>query len=86
VRAAASEKTPMSYELPRPAKLLVEIESKYIGFNVGRTHKAGKKVKVQRSPADPGLFIIWFSKTEIATIAAVQLPQTIEYTDGRAQL
>ncbi|CAD6559607.1 hypothetical protein LMG28727_06904 [Paraburkholderia kirstenboschensis] len=71
----------MNYELPRPAKLLVAVESKYLGFDVGRTHKAGKKVKVQRSPADVGLFIIWFGKAEIAKIPALQLTQTIEYTD-----
>ncbi|WP_179400675.1 hypothetical protein [Burkholderia guangdongensis] len=76
----------MSYELPRPAKLLVEVHSKYLGLNAGRTHKAGKKCKVQRSPADPGLFIIWFGKTEIAKVPALQLTQTIEYTDGRKQL
>ncbi|KAK46369.1 hypothetical protein BG58_11130 [Caballeronia jiangsuensis] len=76
----------MSYELPRPAKLKKEIESKYIGFGVGRTHKVGKKCKVQRSPAEPGLFIIWFGKTEIAKVAALQLTETIEYTDGRPQL
>jgi len=76
----------MSYELPRAAKLKVAIESKYIGLQVGRTHKAGKKCKVQRSPADPGLFIIWFGKTEIAKVPALQLTETIEYTDGRTQL
>jgi len=76
----------MSYELPRAAKLLKEVESKYIGFGVGRTHKVGKKVKVQRSPADPGLFIIWFGKTEIAKIDALELTSTVQYTDGREQL
>ena len=76
----------MSSELPRPAKLLVDVESKYIGFDVGRTHKAGKKVKVQRSPADPCLFIIWFGKAEIAKIRGLQLAQTIEYTDVLTKL
>ncbi|QNB14284.1 hypothetical protein G5S35_22360 [Paraburkholderia tropica] len=76
----------MSYELPRAAKLKKEVESKYIGLNAGRTHKAGKKCKVQRSPAEPGLFIIWFGKTEIAKIPALQLTDTIEYLDGRPQL
>ncbi|MEZ0602972.1 hypothetical protein ACAX43_12575 [Paraburkholderia sp. IW21] len=76
----------MSYEMPRAAKLLKEVESKYIGLSAGRTHKAGKKCKVQRSPADPGLFIIWFGKTEIAKVPALQLTETIEYTDGRQQL
>ncbi|REE07303.1 hypothetical protein B0G71_7791 [Paraburkholderia sp. BL27I4N3] len=71
----------MNYELPRSARLLVAVESKYVGFDVGRTHKAGKKVKVQRSPADIGMFIIWFGKAEIARISALQLTQTIEYTD-----
>ncbi|MEX3923097.1 hypothetical protein AB4Y36_03610 [Paraburkholderia sp. BR10936] len=76
----------MSYELPRAAKLLINVDSKYIGLDAGRTHKAGKKCKVQRSPADPGLFIIWFGKTEIAKVPALRLTQTIEYTDGRTQL
>jgi hypothetical protein len=76
----------MSYELPRAAKLKREVESKYIGLNAGRTHKAGKKCKVQRSPAEPGVFIIWFGKTEIAKVPALQLTDTIEYLDGRPQL
>jgi hypothetical protein len=76
----------MSYELPRAAKLLVEVQSKYIGKDEGRKHKAGKVVKVQRSPADPGVFIIWFGKAEIAKVPALQLSATIEYTDGRPQL
>ena len=75
----------MAYETPRAAKLLKEVESKYIGFGVGRTHKIGKKCKVQRSPAEPGLFIIWFGKTEIAKVQALDLTTTIQYTDGRPQ-
>lgn len=73
----------MSYELPRPAKLKVEVKSKIIGQDAGRLHKAGKNVKVQRSPADPGVFIIWFGKNEVAKVPALQLPATIEYLDGR---
>jgi hypothetical protein len=76
----------MSYEVPRAAKLLVQVESKYIGIGAGRTHKAGKKCKVQRSPANPGEFIIWFGKTEYSKVPALQLTQTVEYTDGREQL
>lgn len=49
----------MSYEIPRAAKLLKDVQSKYIGKTDGRLHKAGKAVKVQRSPANPGEFIIW---------------------------
>lgn len=65
----------------RAAKLLVEVESRYIGFNVGKTRKAGRKVNVQRSQADPDNFIIWFGKAEIASIPALKLAQTIEYID-----
>jgi hypothetical protein len=75
----------MSYELPRAAKLLVDVQSKYIGKDEGRMHKAGKKVKVQRSPANPGEFIIWFGKAEVAKIQALELSKTIEYTDGRKE-
>ncbi|WP_236002473.1 hypothetical protein [Paraburkholderia elongata] len=76
----------MSYEPLRPAKLLIEVESKYIGFNVGRKHRAGKKVKVQRSPANPGIFIIWFGKAEVAQVPALRLAQTVEYTDDQSKL
>ena len=75
----------MSYELPRPAKLLVPVTTKYIGQDDGRSHKAGKKCNVQRSPADPGIFIIWFGKKEYAKVPALELTQTIEYLDGRPQ-
>ncbi|WP_175658232.1 hypothetical protein [Burkholderia vietnamiensis] len=75
----------MSYELPRAAKLLVDVQSKYIGKVDGRLHKAGKSVKVQRSPANPGEFIIWFGKAEIAKVQALDLPNTIKYTDRREQ-
>jgi len=47
----------------RAAKLLVEVESRYIGFNVGKRRKAGRKVNVQRSQTDPATFIIWFGKS-----------------------
>jgi hypothetical protein len=75
----------MSYELPRAAKLLKDVQSKYLGKNEGRLHKAGKKVKVQRSPANPGEFLIWFGtgNKEYAKIQALELRDTIEYTDGR---
>ncbi|MEX3953059.1 hypothetical protein AB4Y40_35575 [Paraburkholderia sp. EG287B] len=76
----------MSGEPLRPAKLLVEVESRYIGFNVGKTHKAGRKVKVQRSQADPDTFIIWFGKAEIARIPALKFAQTIEYIDAWPKL
>ncbi|MFD1561901.1 hypothetical protein ACFSHT_40675 [Paraburkholderia silviterrae] len=75
----------MNHEQPRCAKLLVAVESKYVGLDVGRAHKAGKKVKVQRSATEPGQFIIWFGRTEIARISALELAQTIEYIDGRAE-
>ncbi|MFM0554784.1 hypothetical protein P0D69_28010 [Paraburkholderia sediminicola] len=75
----------MSYEVPRAAKLLVEVQSKYIGIGAGRTHKAGKRCKVQRNPSNPGEFVIWFGKTEIAKVQALDLTSTIEYTDGRPQ-
>lgn len=75
----------MSYELPRPAKLLVDVKSKFIGKDEGNLHKAGKKVKVQRSPANPGEFIIWFGKAEIAKVQALDLRDTIAYTDGRPE-
>ena len=74
----------MSYELPRPAKLKVDVKSKFIGQDAGRMHKAGKNVKVQRSPSDPGVFVIWFGKNEVAKVPALQVPETIEYTDHRA--
>lgn len=75
----------MSYEVPRPALLLKDVQSKYIGKDTGRLHKAGKKVKVQRSPANPGEFIIWFGKAEIAKFQALDLVDTIQYTDGRKE-
>jgi hypothetical protein len=75
----------MSYETPRPAKLLIDVQSKFIGKDEGRMHKTGKKVKVQRSPANPGEFIIWFGKAEIAKIQSLELSKTIEYTDGRKE-
>ncbi len=76
----------MAYEVPRAAKLLKEVESKYLGLSVGRTHTKGHKCKVQRSPADPGIFVIWFGKTEYAKVQALDLTTTIQYTDGREQL
>jgi len=76
----------MSYEIPRAAKLLVPVQTKVVGSDEGRLLKVGKAVKVQRSPAEPGVFIIWVSKKEYAKIPALQLTETIQYTDGREQL
>jgi hypothetical protein len=77
----------MSYEVPRAAKLLVDVQSKFIGKDEGKMHKAGKKVKVQRSPSNPGEFIIWFGagNKEYAKVQSLDLRQTIEYTDGRPE-
>lgn len=77
----------MSYELPRAAKLLVDVQSKFIGKPDGNLHKAGKKVKVQRSPANPGEFVIWFGagNKEYAKVQAMDLKDTIAYTDGRPE-
>jgi hypothetical protein len=77
----------MSYELPRAAKLLVDVHSKFIGKDEGKLHKAGKKVKVQRSPQNPGEFIIWFGSgsKEYAKVQSLDLRSTIEYTDGRPE-
>lgn len=76
----------MSYAAPRPAKLKIEVTSKNIGKGGAlENHRAGKKVQVQRSPAEPGFFIIWFSKYNIAKIPAEQLQATIEYTDGKPE-
>lgn len=75
----------MSYENPRPAKLLKDVQSKYVGKPDGRLHKAGKKVTVQRSPQNPGEFIIWFGKAEYAKCLPLNLAETIQYTDGRRE-
>lgn len=73
----------MSYENPRPAKLLLPLTSKIVGKNEGKIYKAGKKVTVQRSPAEPGLYLVWFAKNEYAKIDAMDITKIIEYTDGR---
>lgn len=80
----------MSYELPRKAKTLVPLTAKVIGKNMTKDYKAGKACEVQRSPMNPGEFIIYFQNTKTAAILckvdAINLVETIEYTDGREQL
>lgn len=63
----------------RPARLITDVESRYLGLAVGRPHKAGKKVKVQQSTRDPAYFVLWFGKTEIAMIPASSLSTTIQF-------
>jgi hypothetical protein len=75
----------MSYAAPRKAKIKVVLTAKVIG--TGRTveYKAGKACQVQRNPGHPGMFIVWFSRTNVAHIPAERLPETIEYADGKPE-
>lgn len=73
----------MSYENPRPAKLLVPLQSKTVGKDEFKMHRAGRKVTVQRSPAEAGIYLVWFAKNQYAKVEAMKLIETIEYTDGR---
>ena len=73
----------MSYAAPRKAKTKVEVTAKVIGQGTTTTYKAGKACQVQRNPSNPGMFIVYFTKTNIAQVRAEDLPETIEYTDGK---
>ena len=75
----------MSYAAPRPAKLKIQLETKVIGTPTKNMQKIGKKVQVQRNPSQPGMFIVWISKKELAQVPAEKLTDTIEYTDGRPE-
>lgn len=75
----------MSYAAPRKAKLKLPLTAKV--FGQGRTvdYKAGKACTVQRNPSQPGMFIVYFSKTNIAQVPAEKLAESIEYTDGKPE-
>lgn len=79
----------MSYELPRKAKTLVAITAKVVGKDRTVDYKEGKACTVQRSPSNPGEFIIYFKYTRteaiIAKVDSIKITETIEYTDGREQ-
>lgn len=75
----------MSYAAPRKAKLKIAVTAKVVGQGRTVDYKAGKACQVQRNPSHPGMFIVWFSKTNIAQVPAEQLTNTIEYTDGRSE-
>lgn len=75
----------MSYAVPRKARLKLPITAKGIGSKNTVTYRAGKACQVQRNPAHPGMFIVWFSKTNIAHLPAEQLPETIVYMDGKLE-
>lgn len=80
----------MAYEIPRPAKTLKEITAKVVGKDETKTYKAGKAVKVQRDPTNPGQYVIYFENNRSKGIAifkkipSIELQDTIQYTDGRA--
>jgi hypothetical protein len=48
-------------------------------------YKAGKACQVQRNPSNPGMFIVYFSNTNIAQVPAEHLPETIQYMDGKPE-
>lgn len=75
----------MSYAAPRKAKTKVPMIAKVIGANRTIEYKAGKACQVQRNPSNPGMFIVYFSKTNITQVPAIQLPEAIEYTDGKLE-
>jgi hypothetical protein len=82
----------MSYEIPRPAKIKVPIKAKVVGKDEFVDYRPGKTCKVQRDPTNTGQFVIYFEynkskgKAIIAKFDAKNLPETIEYTDGRGNL
>lgn len=75
----------MSYAVPRKAKTKVALVAKVIGQGRTVEYKAGKACQVQRNPSNPGMFIVYFSKTNIAQVPANQLSETIQYTDGKPE-
>lgn len=83
----------MSYANPRPAKLKLQVATRIITGNGSPTtamREPKEKCTAQRSPNDPGFFILYFgkktpSKQEYAKIPAEQLADTIEYTDGKPE-
>lgn len=76
----------MSYAAPRPAKTKKELIAKVIGAGTTKTYKAGKACQVQRNPAQPGMFIVYFAKNIIVQVKSEDMPETIEYTDGKPAL
>ena len=75
----------MSYAAARKAKTKTAITAKVIGHGTTIDYKAGKTCMVQRNPSNPGMFIVYFSKTNIAQVEALNMPTTIEYLDGKAE-
>ena len=83
----------MSYANPRPAKLKAPVDTRTItgnGMPTTGTRAAGEKCQAQRSPTDPGFFILYFgkktpSKQEYAKVPAEKLADTIDYTDGKPE-
>ena len=83
----------MSYANPRPAKLKAQVNTRTVTGNGNPTQgvrEVGEKCMVQRSPMDPGFFLIYFgkkspSKQEYAKIPAESLPDTIQYTDNKPE-
>ena len=75
----------MSYAAPRKAKTKKALTAKVIGRNSIIEFEVGTSCRVQRNPSQPGIFIIWFSKNKIAQIPAKELPETIEFIDGKPE-
>lgn len=73
----------MSYAAPRKAKTKKELVAKVIGKGETKTYKAGKACSVMRNPSQPGMFIVYFTPKIIAQVRAEDMPETIEYTDGK---
>lgn len=75
----------MSYAAARKAKLKISVTAKVIGQGTIVEYKAGKACQVQRNPSNLGMFIIYFSKTNIGQVPAELLPETIQYTNGNPE-
>ena len=83
----------MSYANPRPAKLKKQVDTRTITGNGSPTlqqRAVGEKCQAQRSPNDPGFFILYFgkksaTKQEYAKVPAEELADTIQYTDGKPE-
>lgn len=74
----------------RPAALKRKIQAKKLGMDRFKDYHQEAACVVERHGTDHGVLVLWFPRCKpgayYAKINAIEAPDTIEYTDGKAQL
>lgn len=67
----------------RRARTLKEVFSKKVGEEKHRRHRPDTECFVDRNGSNPGEFLVWFGSKHYLRVNAIDLHDTVVFTDDR---